>query len=506
MWAMIVLSGGLLTLSFPPIGLYGLVWISLVPFFILLHRETSYRKGFLAGFFMGLMNVLSTMYWISVSVYCYGGIPLWGAAALTLLFVLYLSLYWGLTGFIFVFMERRKCLYLFPFAAVLVEYIRGLPLTRFPWGGVEMAIPPHLAIAQIVDVTGIYGLGFLIILVNFVIYRVWFDIRERRIASAVKQGGLAIIVFSFVWAYGFFRIPEILRGIPSWTKMKVCLVQPDIDQLVKWRKSWKVKGLKRYIIMSETAAKGYYPDLIVWPEAAVTFYINEEPDLFQRVQQLVRDCHFMLIFGAPSNERVSDKTSFHNSAYLLSKKGGIVDRYDKVRLVPFGEYVPMRRWIPFAKNIVGTEEDFTPGRALKPLKSGKGPIGVTICFEGIFPEISRTLVRRGALLLINLTNDAWFGRTSGPYQHLRLSAYRSVEERIYLIRSTGTGVSAIIDPTGRILARIPLQTEGFIRATVRLRRGPLTFYARYGDIFVSFCAIFTLIVLAGVIFVKRGEK
>lgn len=502
---MIGLSGGMLTLSFPPIGLYGLVWFSLVPFFLLLHGETSYRRGFFFGFAVGFIHVSTTMYWISVSVYRYGGIPLLGSAALTLSLIFYLSLYWGLMGLTFVSLRSVRVLWLFPFAAVVIEYVRGYPLIHLPWGGIEMALPPNLSISQIADLTGIYGLGFLIYLVNFTVYRLWYDIWEKRISSMLGESIFVILILSAAWMYGVMRIPEIRKEVSQWRKFKVCLVQPDIDQSVKWKASWEAKGLNRYIEMSRSAAEGFRPELVVWPEAAVTFYINERPELFHRVLKMVLSYHFMMIFGATSYEMEKDKTVFHNSAYLVSKAGDITDRYDKVRLVPFGEYVPLRRWFPFVRNIVGTEEDFTPGKVLRPLKSEKGLIGTTICFEGIFPRISRELVRKGAALLVNLTNDAWFGRTSGPYQHLRLSAYRAVEDRIYLVRSTGTGISAIVDPMGEILARIPLGVEGFIRAVVRMRRGSQTFYAMYGDVFVVFCTVF-VIVFIGIASVRRKRK
>ena len=496
-WILIALSGGLLTLSFPPIGLYGLIWFALVPFFLFLHRTASAREGFLAGFLLGLVHVSTTMYWISISVYRYGGLPLWGAAALTLLFILYLSLYWGLIGLAFIGAKRIGSPVLFPFAAALVEYIRGLPLIRFPWGGVEMALPPHLAVSQVVDITGIYGLGFLIYLTNYALYRIAVSPKGKRALPALFQGALVLCLLASAWEYGHVRIHHISKEIASWKGIEVSLIQPDIDQSVKWKKSWQVRGLDRYLHLTGEAHRAFHPALVIWPEAALTFYINLRPGLFKHVTDLVRDNHFTLIFGATSYTLKGEKPIFHNSAYLVSPQGKILGRYDKIRLVPFGEYVPFRRWIPFAKNIVGTEEDFTPGKILQPLPSDIGPIGVTICFEGIFPDLSRTLVRKGARLLVNLTNDAWFGRSSGPYQHLRLSAYRAVENRCYLVRSTGTGISAIVDPTGRILGRLPLQIEGILHGIVRLKSGGKTVYTRFGNLFLLCCAVLILAVAVG---------
>jgi apolipoprotein N-acyltransferase len=504
---MVVVSGALLTLSFPPFTYYPLVWIALVPLFLVLEKEVSYRKSFIIGFSFGLVHVSTTMYWIYVSVHRYGGLPAWGAAALTLSLIFYLSIYWGLTGLIFTFLKKVKLLWFFLFFAVLIEYVRGYPLIRFPWGGLEMALPPHLALAQIVDLFGIYGLGFIIWGINFLIYMAVRDFRESRTGLIAREVLLIVLIFVGCQSYGNMRISEMRQEVRRWRKARVCVIQPDIEQSLKWRPAWKVKGLERFLEMSRRAAAGFHPRLMIWPEAAVTFYIKEKRDLTERIVNLVRQGHYDLVFGATSFDLKVGETVYHNSAYLMSSEGKILGRYDKTRLVPFGEYVPLRHFFPFIKNIVGAEEDFTPGKTLKPLRSNLGPLGTTICFEGIFPEISGELVRKGALLLVNLTNDGWFGRSSGPYQHLRLTAYRAVEDRIYLVRSTGTGISVIVSPVGEILVRMPLESEGFMRAIVRLREGSLTVYAKYGDIFVIFCAMIALLAVGWGLFLRiKGER
>lgn len=490
---MILMAGGMLTLSFPPFTYYALVWVALVPLFIALEKEDGYRVAFLVGFSFGIVHVATTMYWIYVSVHRYGGLPVWGASALTLAGIFFISLYWGLTGLAFTFLRKIRLLWLFPFVAVLIDYVKGIPLIRFPWGGLEMALPPHLSLAQIVDVVGVPGLEFVIYMVNFLLYLAIRDLRENRNLMIVRDVLLIVVILFACQRYGTTRIEAIRRQIAKWEKAKVCVIQPDIDQSNKWKPSWKIKGLNRYLEMSGRAAKGFQPELIVWPEASVTFYLHEEPRLTKKILDLARKGHFDLVFGALSYQLEVRKTTYHNSAYLVSSTGDIVGRYDKTRLVPFGEYVPLRRLLPFIKNIVGAEEDFTPGKMLNPLESDVGPLGTTICFEGIFPEISRELVQKGSVLLINLTNDGWFGRSSGPYQHLRLSAYRAVEDRIYLVRATGTGVSAIVTPLGRIPVRIPLDSEGFLRAVVRLRSGEMTVYAKYGDFFLVFCGLIVLL-------------
>lgn len=496
-WFLLVLSGILLTVSFPPFNLYGFVWIALVPFFVAMAGERSPRKGFLYGFFLGFIHVSTTMYWVSVSIYTYGSIPAFGTAVLTLGLILILSLYWGLFGLILAILNGYETVWLIPFFTVFIEFLKGVLFTGFPWNLLGTALPPYLAISQIADITGVYGLSFLICFVNFFVFRFLVRYFKGEIALILREGVIVFLVLALVYGYGLIRVAGIQQRIKRWKKLRVCVVQPDINQALKWTQPWVKKGLDKYLRMSETALKGFQPDLIVWPESSVTFYFNEEPGLTEKIQALTRQNHFDLVLGATAYKKGEEKTIYHNCAFVISKAGKLLDEYDKVHLVPFGEYIPLRGWLPFAKNIVGTEEDFTPGRQLNPLKTSCGLVGATICFEGIFPALSRELVRRGAILLVNLTNDAWFGKSSGPYQHLRMSTYRAVENRVYFVRATGTGVSAVINPLGHIVATIPLQTAGTIRGVVRKREGPETFYTRHGDIFLFFCVIFSVFILIG---------
>ena len=496
-WLLLVLSGILMTVSFPPFNLYGVVWIALVPFFAMMKDERNLWKGFLSGFFLGFIHVLTTMYWVSVSIYTYGSIPALGTAALTLGLILILSLYWGGFGLILTILNGRGSIWLMPFFLIFIEFFKRILFTGFPWNLLGTALPPYLTISQIVDITGIYGLSFLICFVNLFIFRSFIRYFKGEFFPLFREGLTVLLVLASVYGYGLMRTAGMQKRIKKWKELQVCLIQPDINQALKWTQPWIKKGLEKYLRMSETALKGFHPDLMVWPESAVTFYFNEEPGLTEEIRVLTRQNRFDLILGATSYTREEEKMIYHNCAFVMSKTGKLLDEYDKVHLVPFGEYIPLRKWLPFAKNIVGTEEDFTPGTQLNPLKTSCGLVGATICFEGIFPSLSRKLVQRGAILLTNLTNDAWFGKSSGPYQHLRISAYRAVENRIYFIRATGTGISAIIDPLGHTIAAIPLQTEGIIRGIVRKREGPETLYTRYGNIFLYFCVIFSGLILTG---------
>ena len=208
-----------------------------------------------------------------------------------------------------------------------------------------------------------------------------------------------------------------------------------------------------------------------------------------------------LLFGSPSYQKDCDGdagcVSFLNSAFLLSPQGSIVGRYDKVHLVPYGEYVPLRKMFPFISKLVVGVGDFRSGEGYNPLTMDGHKLGVLICYEGIFPEASRAYKRMGADLLVNITNDAWFGRTSAPYQHLSMTVFRAVENRLYIARSANTGISAIIDPTGRIVAQTELFERTALRNTIRFINNK-TFYSVYGDVFVliSMAALVCCIIMS----------
>jgi apolipoprotein N-acyltransferase len=198
------------------------------------------------------------------------------------------------------------------------------------------------------------------------------------------------------------------------------------------------------------------------------------------------------LFGSPSYEEEGGRASFANSAFLLKPDGVLAGRYDKMHLVPYGEYVPLRRFFPFIGKIVQGVGEFRPGKGFYPISYHGRRFGVLICYEGIFPEAARDYKNRQAHLLVNITNDAWFGKTSAPYQHLSMTVFRAIETRLYLVRSANTGISAVIDPTGRIVSRTGLFERTVLKGEVKFIDAK-TFYEAYGDVFVYGCALFLII-------------
>jgi apolipoprotein N-acyltransferase len=241
--------------------------------------------------------------------------------------------------------------------------------------------------------------------------------------------------------------------------------------------------------------------LIVWPETATPFFFQEEFNLSSVVRTIPRLSSDWLLFGSPSYLAEGSRTFYMNSAFLLSPDGKISGKYDKMHLVPYGEYVPLRNFFPFINKLVAGIGDFRKGEGINPLNIGNHSLGILICYEGIFPELSREYKARGANLLVNITNDAWFGRTSAPYQHLSMTVFRAVENRIYFLRSANTGISAIISPTGQIIKKTGLFERSVLRGSVKFLDRK-TIYALYGDIFVYIC----LVLLGVIIFSSiKGE-
>jgi apolipoprotein N-acyltransferase len=236
----------------------------------------------------------------------------------------------------------------------------------------------------------------------------------------------------------------------------------------------------RYRDLSLAAAREFTPELIIWPESATPFYYQDQSPLGAEVRQVAIRSQAALLFGSPAYEKRDDgRWHFLNSAFLLDAKGETLGRGDKVHLVPFGEYVPLKKILPFVNKLVEGIGDFSPG-IIRPMRLGEHRIGLLVCYEGIFPELARAYVNQGSDLLVNVTNDAWYGYSSAPYQHLSMARFRAIENRIWLVRAANTGISAFIDPSGRIGGATPIFVTLSTTAKVGLGSRP-TLYRSIGD-------------------------
>jgi len=493
-------SGWLLILSFPKFGTGFLAWLSLVPLFYALKGEKTPTQGLLLGLVTGMTAQVGIMYWITHVVVNYGYLPYPVGIAAMLLLSAYLSLYTGFFAAAVVYFRNKKVpLWVAaPLIWTCLEYAKSHLLTGFPWENLGYSQYLLLPIIQIADITGVYGVTFLIVIVNAMLYEALFvpGAKKMILAKILVIAGL----FLMVYGYGIFRIQEIGKQMTTAPKVVVRIAQGNIDQSVKWNPRYQLETIANHTDLSRPVHLSR-PDLTVWPETAYPAFFQDVNDLHRMVVGFVKQSRSWLLFGSPTYDRQGKNITLFNSAFLLSPEGTIMGRYDKVHLVPYGEYVPLRQFFPFINKLVEGIGDFGTGPGYHPLTFGSYRVGVLICYEGIFPGAARMYKQEGADFLVNITNDAWFGRTSAPYQHLSMTVFRAVENRLDVVRAANTGISAFIDATGKMTQTTALFEKAFLDGYVQISKGS-TFYASQGDLFVYICFL-TLMIMSAAITLRR---
>jgi len=500
------LSGILISLSFPLFNLSSLAWVALVPLFIAIENKPS-RKAFFLGWIAGTTHFISLLHWLTVSMVQYGNLSTITSLFLLLLLSLYLGLYIGLWGGALAFFRSRylpESVIIAPAIWTVLEYLRAHLFSGFPWGLWGYSQYQNLSVIQISDITGVYGVSFLILLSNSTIYLIIKWVRFRSSTFPYRYALFTVIIFLAVITYGTVRKNTIHSLSRESSHKVVHLIQGNIEQNQKWDPSYLNKTLCIHKNLTLAAVQGH-SDLVVWPESAVPCYFTAELNSGSLIQKLADLIEAPIIFGSLSRQSQSsdpDILAYFNSAFLSLPHKKILHQYNKTHLVPFGEYVPLRFLFPFAEKMVEGIGDFSPGcrYTLFPIPQAK--FGVLICYEVIFPDISRKYSQAGADFLVSITNDAWFGRTGAPYQHFSMAVFRAVENRVSLIRAANSGISGIISPTGKIEAQTPLFVRTFLQGLIPINHPhPTTFYSRYGDVSVGLCGIIIALVV-----LFRGTK
>lgn len=494
-----IVTGILYFFSFPDIDLEFLAWVSLIPLLWSLKNQSP-RRSFFLGWLAGTVAFTGIMYWVTISMSLYGGLPLWLTLFPLLFLAGYLGLYFGVFSFLLVWIREKILLpdiLLAPILWTTLEWIRGHALTGLPWGLIGYTQYQNLSIIQIADITGVYGISFLIVLINTALLQLpetfFHDHRQKALVSI----SMAILVLGLTFLYGTKRLKQFETG-PS-ESITVGIVQANIPQDVKWDAAFRMETLSRYGNLTRSISDDN-PDLIVWPEAATPF-IFEEGGFFKRqVFTIVQEAGIPLLFGTPARSREADhSSSLTNSAYLIDPSGAILSRQDKLHLVPFGEYVPLPRILFFLDKMVEGIGNFKAGTEYTIMEvpshnNGVVKLGTAICYEVIFPDLVREFVAGGAKLMATLTNDAWFGLSSAPKQHFSMVVFRSIENRVSFIRAANTGISGFISPSGRIL-----KTSKLFEAAALTEHLPIystrSFYTRFGDLFVKVCGIISLVLI-----------
>jgi apolipoprotein N-acyltransferase len=511
--ALCVISGIALGVAFPKFDINLLAWVAFVPLLHAIDGETIGRV-FRYAWLQGLVCYVVSLYWIEFTLHHFAGVNPVLAAVPLLLLAGIMALFSGLAIWAAQFATVRLGLPIFvtlPIAWPAVEWLRSFFPIGFPWNLLGYTAYRNLELIQFAEITGVYGVSALIVFFNAVVFVVLFGRHSRRVQTW-SLGTLTALMLAAV-AFGAIRINAVESQPPA-GRMRVAMVQGNIPQSIKWDPAFLDTSFNVYVDQTEQAAR-HHVDLVVWPEAAAAFFFQPTalyPPRFagdavyrERLLKLAADTGDPILFGAPALGLAADgSVGMYNRAYLVSGAGKVVGYYDKIQLVPFGEYVPMRPLVGFLVNrIVHGFGDMIPGteQTLLPVKGAQ--LGVLICYESVFPDLTRRAVERGANVLVNITNDAWYGESSAPYQLLAMTAMRAVETKTPIVRVANTGISAVIDADGQITARTPLFKRGTEIEDVSWypRR---TVYTVVGDLFSEICFVLTLLGVLLAILRGRG--
>lgn len=499
-------SGVLFGLAFPRTSWWPLALLSLVPLLLRVCRPGGMPPA-LAGLAWGAGFFGTLLSWLYGFFRHYGQLdPVLSFATLAIL-VAYLSLYPALFahfGSLLLQRHGAAALGLLPALWVALEWIRGRALGGFPWGLAGYSLVPFLPLVQIASVTGVTGVSFLVVSANLAAAS-WIEPLAGGRRTALRLSVSTVLLFAGTLAFGYREMSLPAGDGPP---VRVGLVQAAIPQDKKWSGGEALEILDKHERLTAEAVAGG-ARLVLWPESSSPFPLSypagsardrteADPNRSYRVRMeaLSARTGASILFGTVDYRRADGEVRPVNAAALVRPDGSWGETYAKMHLVPFGEYVPLAPLLGFVNRIArGAIGDFLPGdRAVVVRADGLSP-GTGICYEMVFPELVRRFPLSGADLLANVTNDAWFGTSSGPHQHFQMAVLRAVENRRFLVRAANTGISAIVDPRGRVLERTGLEETRVLIGEVRPVRSR-TFYTRAGDVFPILCVILTAAALA----------
>jgi len=531
LWALAALSAVLLELPFPIAGPMPpwrslFAWFALVPLLLALagvaRRPRPLRNGFLIAYFCGVLWYLGNCYWVRDTMQQYGDMPVLAPELLLLGFSLYLGLYFGFFGLFFVAVHKRSGSKLMALAVAPILWtaieLAAARVTSFPWDQLGYSQVDNGLVNQLVPWTGVYGISFLLVAANALL--VGADLAKDSLSTGDSLRGK--LWGRKTWlVVGLLAIPVLINGVdvispaPTPTATAV-LVQPNLD--VAGSGWWTGPGewdehmatfarlaaeqCKRYIAgtpetgdpSGEIVCPPYptHPDLVVWPESPAPYL--EDDGRFQKSRAaLAASVHAPLVIGSIGTDFDAAANELHeyNSALVVGVDGQRIGRYDKIHLVPFGEYVPFKKFLFFARKLTGKVSRFDRGEEHRTFLINGHRYGVFICYEAVFADEVREFSKYGAEALVNISDDGWYGDTSAPWQHLNMARMRAIENRRWILRDTNNGVTAAIDPYGRVRQSIPRHAEDALPAGYGFR-SDVTFYSAHGDVFAWLCAVLSI--------------
>ncbi len=500
--ALLPAAGGLLCfLSFPPANLGWLAWLAYVPLLVFVARARSAAGAFAGGFLAGFVQFFGLLLWIPAVLVHYGGVPRYGSWLLYVLLCIMEAAYPAVASTLTHRLIRLRgglSLLAFPVVFVSLEWLRTyLVFGGFPWLLTGYSQTAYPGLMQIADVTGVYGVTFLVAFVNASLaFALVFRMRPWKVLIPVLVG---LVLVVGVLAYGGQALQKWRRVRPEHT---VAMLQGNISfDEPAGRIAWKAREGYSRMVEGLGAEK---PDLLVLPEAPGIYSFERDGEYRERITALARQFRFGMILNSIRFGEETGAPAYYNSAYFLNGIGEVRGVYDKIHLVPFGEYIPARSLFFFAETITRDVGGFSAGQSYEIAQVAGKPANSIICFEAVFPRLVSEFVRRGSQLIVNLTNDGWYGDTAAPHQHLAMAQWRAVENRRYLLRATNSGISAVIAPTGEIRARTPLLREAVCSGEFAFIAED-TLYTRHGDWFALACAIITGFALLAILPLLRGR-
>jgi apolipoprotein N-acyltransferase len=520
--AIAALSGILLVACFPKLHLAGVVWIALAPLFWALVQTRTLKHAFLTGYFCGIVFFAGSCYWFVTVMEFYGHLAPALAYLSLILFVLIDSTFIGGLGISIWWAGRKspgRALAAAPFLWVAMELARTYLITGFPWNLLGYGVHAE-GIRQIASVTGVYGLSFLAAATSALL--AWIFVSPRRLRVGLSLAAFACILAILNW--------KLAPPPPTEGKELAILIQPNVplddsqlEQWIPWRDPAQLQQLVNFSISSLDRAEAQNgasppkmvaagnpipnpsdPPLLVWAENPAPFFFTRDIIFRNAMENMARQTHSIVITNTiVPVEGTTD--SITNTAITLDPNGREISRYDKIHLVPFGEYVPW--WaLPGAVHKITSEiGNFVPGADYPVATYGNARIGVFICYEAIVPQLARRLVANGATVMVNISNDAWYGDSAAAYQHLEMARFRAIENHRYLLRATDNGVTIVVDPYGRILQRLPRHQRLALAARFDYERDE-TFYTAHGDVFAWTVGVIGIVLTLAASLLRFDER
>jgi apolipoprotein N-acyltransferase len=473
-----ILSGVLTGLAFPKFDLSFLAWVSLIPLFFALQRRRA-LPAFWLGALAGLVYYGILLYWIPAVPAHYGGMPFWLCIIIYLALAGFLALYWGLFAFLFARISRAfpaGAFVLAPFLWIAMEYLMTYVFTGFPWGILGTSQYRDVPFIQAASLAGVYGVSFLLVFLQSA-----FVLAVTRRKRTPFYAALGFVVLAHLWGALSLRGPT-----PDGPKLRAAVIQGNVPSDIYWDivSYDQVRDLfARHLALSRRALDEG-ARLIVWPEFTVPLCFSCEDEtskaMSRELESFAESSGVTLLIGTNETTGPPGARLYHNTAMALHPD---LSRtlYFKMHLVPFGEYTPSRKIFFFIEKLTHAIGDITPGSEAVLHAAGEFRFGSPICYEVIFPGLVRGMVRKGADFLVTITNDGWYGTTSAPYQHWAQAVFRAVENRRYLLRAATTGISGVIDPSGRVVAKSRLMTEDVITRTI-IPSSRRSLYTAAGDV------------------------